>query len=331
MDAILPVTDGSDPDQLTLIFTANRRGDGHEEEEEGDDQSPSIPYNPWGVIFLRTIMFQDVPRMRAGGPSLSNASFKFFFGKTEEEIYHTYYRVGILAPAVVAETRVVTNKSKRTPTYVSFAEAAEPVLFNLAERNHTLPPPAVDSGSDMEVEDEPPEDNMGIDEKISQLYRQFLIDIMNKTPNPKGVQNASYCVLSHGAKLSVTEELFKNPRLPDVWRACQYKIGSVEDFNTAFNHLFPPRGHKTSQQVQGYLQCQYYMKWKEICATANAATTNAIRHEIKKRLNSFFWLPHACQDKLWPTTHISPFVHYPPGSSPNAPAPRILVRREPQI
>lgn len=331
MDAVLPVTDAQDPDQLTLIFPASRRGDGNEEEEDGNgDDGPSVPYNPYGVIFLRPIMLVQVPRMRAGGPGLSEAAFKYLFGKPHEEIVHGYYRVGFLPRQPPARDRVVTNKSTRTVTYIPEPGMAQPILFNFAQMDVTLPPPAFDGGSDLEDEGDNPDEGMGIDETITQLYHQFLIDIMAKSPNPKGARKPSYCVLSADARSSITEDLFKTRRLPEVWRACQYKRAGLGDFRVAFDHLFPRRDHRTGAKVQNYLQCQYYMKWKEICATADAHTVSKVHTEIWNRVSKFIWLPHAMQERIWATNNMPRFMQYPPNSSPYAPAPHILIRKEPE-
>jgi hypothetical protein len=129
-------------------------------------------------------------------------------------------------------------------------------------------------------DEESADEGVGIDKTVTQLYRQFILDMINKSPNPKGVTKPSYCVLEREARLSVKEDVFKSPRLADVWHACQYKVCGKSDFKLAFNHLFFPRGHLTSPKVQNYLQCQYYMKWKEICANADQNTVDEIRSEI---------------------------------------------------
>jgi hypothetical protein len=330
MDAVLPLTDASDPDHLSLIFPASRRGDGLEDEDDEDGDEPTIPYNPYGVIFLRTIVLLQVPRMRAGGPGLSSAAFKFIFSKTEDEIIHQYFRIGIISRDTLQHNPVRSNKCRQTATYIPEPGAVQPVLFNLAQLDLSLPPPAVDGGSDLEDSEESADEGMGIDETITQLFRQFLIDMILKVPNSKG-NSLSYSILADNARLSVTEDFYKNLRLSEVWRTCQYKVGTKSDFKLAFSHLFPPRGHKTKPKVQNYLQSQYYMKWKDICATADAATVDKIRSEIWKRVCRFNWLPHANQDKIWPTKHIKNFKHYPSNCSPIAPAPRILVRRTPDL
>ena len=347
MEAVLPLTDTNDPDQLIIAFHPRRRGEGQEEEESDDeeDSDPALPYHPYGVIFLRRIMLDNVPRMRAGGGYLNPAAFRCIFGDTPEGVEHTYYTVGIIPASSLAGQRVVTNKSKRTPTFI-IAEAgpsrladradgaddmevdqpanlaASTPLFNLAEKGLQLPPPAVDSGSDMEeLSEEQREPEKDIDQTITDLFRQFMTDMMVKVPNPRGSGNPSYCLLDRDARLRASEDLFKNGELSDIWRACQYKVGSREDFNLVLYHLFPPCEHKTGK-VQNYRQCQYYIKWKTICATAKPNTVNTIHLAIKQRIDKFTWLPHACQDKMWPTKALNGFTRYPPDSK--GPAPRIL-------
>jgi hypothetical protein len=328
MNAVLPVTDVQDPDQLTLMFTSNGRQEDAEDEEDEEDWG--LPYNPYGAIFLRTIMLIQVPRMRARGPTLTSTAFKNLFGKTEEEIIHKYYRVGIVPLQAVSSIRTVTNKTRRTTTFFPLPGSIQPDLFKLSAKNLTLPPPAVDGGSDME-DDESADEGVGIDKTVTQLYCQFILDMINKSPNPKGVTKPSYCVLDHEARLSVKEDVFKSPRLADVWRACQYKVCGKSDFKLAFNHLFPPRGHLTSPKVQNYLQCQYYMKWKEICANADLNTVDEIRSEIRKRVFDLVWLPHATQDRMWSTKHLNGFSQYPATSDVTAAAPRILIRQRPEF
>jgi hypothetical protein len=333
MESVLPLTDAQDADHLALIFYS-RRGDGNEEEEDGEDgeELVSVPYLPFGAFFLRRIMVLEVPRMRSGGPMLTAAAFKFIFGRTMVELRHDYLKPGIIPLEVMSANRVVTNKTKRTPMYIPEPGTTQPVLFNLAEKNLALPPPAaVDSGSDWESDEDRGEDSsLGIDETVTQLYRQFIIDMFNKSPNPRGPGKASYCLLSRSDKLTASEDLFKNLHVPDIWRACQFKVGTDDEFSRAFGHLFPEREHETSPNVQGYLQCQYYMKWKDLSSTAPPDTFDAIRRSIKRRVSKFVWLPDAQQDKIWPTTHIAHFQQYPPDSPSNAPAPRLLFRRPPE-
>ena len=153
---------------------------------------------------------------------------------------------------------------------------------------------------------------------------------MQKIPNRRGMNKPPYCVLSSATRHHGTETLFKNPCLPEVWNTCQYMWAENKHYWLAFNHLFPLQEHLMSPKVQNYLQCQYYMKWKQLCANSDALTVTKIRYEIKKRVFKLAWIPHACQDKIWSTKHINGFEQYPFDADVNASAPRILMKRDPE-
>jgi hypothetical protein len=334
MQAILPVTDLVSAESVTLAYPARTRAEEEEEEESdgGDEDAISVPYNPNGMVFLRRIQVGEeinVPRMRVGGPFLTAPAFKFHFGCTLEDLKNKYYTVGIISRQTTAKKRIVTNKTRSTPIYVNFSSEPEPDLFSLAEHGHRLPPPPVDGGSDVESEEEGDGYSGSIDTQVSQMWRQFLIDVAVKTPNPRGATSSSYFTVSKEERLSVGEDLYNNDMLSDMWRACQYKICSKDDWTRAFDHLFPPPGRETSKTVQNYTQCKYFIKWKEIAGTADKSSVDAIRKSIWKKLYALAWIPHACQDKMWPTSQTAPgFTRLP--SESTGPAPRILVKRKPR-
>ncbi|KAF8806698.1 hypothetical protein BYT27DRAFT_7257387 [Phlegmacium glaucopus] len=127
-------------------------------------------------------------------------------------------------------------------------------LFNLAATGHRLPPSVVDDGFDVDEIQEP---QTTIDAEVSQMWRQFLIDMQER--------------------LSVSDGFYQNDKLSDAWRACQWKIGNVQAWKRAFDHLFPPPGHETLPKVQNYTSCRYYLKWKEICLEAENSVAKAIQ------------------------------------------------------
>lgn len=327
MKAVLPVTDGDAIDDLALMYCS--RGGGDDDDDDDDSIHSSLPFNPYGAIFLRCVKLVQVPRMRVGGPGLSSKAFKHLFGRSEDAVVHQYNRVGIMSREQFAERRV-GNKSKRTVTYIPESNAVQPVLFDLERQKLKLPPPAADGGSDLEGDEESAEEDSGIDAVITQLYRQFLIDVMQKVPNPRGMNKRPYCVLDMTARLRATEDLYNNPRLPDVWNACYYMKADIKQYQAAFDHLFPPRDHLTSPKVQNYLQCQYYMKWKQLCASSDSLTVGRIRREIRRRVFKLAWLPHPCQDRIWATKGLKGFTRYPLTSDVDASAPRILMRKDPE-
>lgn len=331
MEAILPLTDLADIDQLLIPF-ARRTGGGprpgeEEEEESGDELDDSMPYFPFGCIFPRRIVLSHgIPRMRVGGRDLNQAAFQYFFGETREIIKYRYNQPGMMPTAELQQIRP-GNKTRRTATHVA-QPGGDAVLFSLEEHGFSLPAPVVDEGSDMDVDDNDNANELSIDQHITQIFNQFIQDIFQKAPNAKGAANPSYCVLNRVARLGATEDLMKHKRLSEIWNAYQYKSASNEDFEAAFRHMFPPKDHVTGK-TQGYRQCTYYLQWKQLCTTTGRNTTDVIRLEIKRRVMNLAWIPHACQDKLWPTSAHRNFTRVPPG--PPKAAPRILVRGLPEM
>ena len=332
MECVLPLLRDRDIDQLLIPFVPRhaRHVLQPEEEEEGEEEENGtglIPYFPFGAIFLWRIMLRPgtAPRMRESHLSLSEAAFKFIFGESLDMVRYTYNQPGIMPASELRQIRP-GNKSKRTATHIPQA-GGDPVLFSFSQHGYSLPPPVVDGGSDMDEEEDNPNPT-GIDEHITQIFNQFIQDIFEKAPNTKGASKPSYCILTRAARLAAKEELLQHKRLSEIWGAYQYKTASKQDLEYAFNHMFPPMNHVTGK-TQGYRQCTYYLQWKEFCSTATAMTVNSVRQEIKKRVMKLAWIPHASQDKLWPTSYKSTFTRVPPG--PPNPAPRILIRGVPEI
>jgi hypothetical protein len=203
----------------------------------------------------------------------------------------------------------------------------------LAEKGHALPPPPVDDGSDNEhgvINGGAAGGN--IDQVTSDLWRQFLIDVANKAPNPRGAAHNSYSKLSHDERCSVGEDYYKNNKLRELWNSCHWKMAEKSEWTRAFDHLFPVDAHVTHSKAQNYQQCLYYMRWKEISGElrgANQRSLDAMRRSLRRRLDTLSWIPDACQDKMWPTTRPanSRFKRYPIDST--GPAPRLLFRVHP--
>jgi hypothetical protein len=338
MRAVLPLTDEDDHLVLAHSPRGGRVGDGNGLDGNASDDeefNASTPYYPYGAIFLRRMMAGPsddipVPRMRRGGPFLPPSEFEYLFKATEQEIRHKYFIVGVV-PRASKNSHRPSNRAKCTPTYVTQPGDPEPILFDLAERGYELPPPPVDNGSDDGVD--PGDRGFGsgdIDQDCTRLWRQFLVDVINKAPNPRQAGLKSYCKLTGGQRREAQEELYMNTDLSQVWNACQWRVAESTEWSRAFGHLFPPVGHETPGNVQNYHQCQYYRYWQEILVLNPRDSVEAIRQSFKTRVLSLGWIPDAAQDKMWPTKQYPErFNRYPPGTT--GPAPRILLRAMPML
>ncbi|KAJ3924830.1 MAG: hypothetical protein NXY57DRAFT_1044611 [Lentinula lateritia] len=317
MTTVLPLTDSLDPDPNTVLFLSQ------------EEEFAELPYNPFGVIFLRCISLKvPVPRMRHNPEVfLLPNSFQYLFNATQDEIRHKYHSIGVVPRHVEAQRRIVTNKTRRTKRFIPVDEILPGSQFNLESRGYALPPPPADDGSDKECENE---EEGNLDAKLTSIWFQFLLDMADRSPAPKRSSSASYLKLTSAQRQHAGEELYMNLKLSDVWTAVRWKLGTPSEFQTAFGNLFPEKDHETQPKVQNYTQCRYYMEWKTICASGDAKTITAARQELWRKVLRLQWIPQAASDKMWNTQQPKrqdASVRFPPDSE--GPAPRILCRRKP--
>ncbi|KAG6864738.1 hypothetical protein C0991_007445 [Blastosporella zonata] len=290
-----------------------------------------IPHNPYGCVFFRRLHLGEVARLRIGGPVLTRPSFKFWFGVTIEELTDKLVRTGIVDKDIVRATRSTTNK-RAIPLYHNWNPEPEADLFAIGRPGQLVPPPAFDDGSDVDDAGTPPPPAQTVNTVISELWRQFCVDILSKSPNPQGNTKASYLKLNDVARRRGGEEVFQNFVLSDTFRCVSYKFAPEADWRRAFKWFFPPRGYRISSSVQNYPSCPYFTRWMEFANNqANSKKTVVeVREALWLRLFSWDWIPDAQQDKMWPTTCTNnpDYTRAPPSFKANGkpnPAPRVLL------
>ncbi|KAF8889789.1 hypothetical protein BD779DRAFT_1438914 [Infundibulicybe gibba] len=332
-DLVASILPHAGPDDHEDLYTFGRHRPAHENEDgsDSDDQDdsedaqarPSVPY---GAVFFRALSLPDVsavPRLKSGR-TVNDETLRHYFGKTLSELRRRINPIGILTRDEEARYRIPTSK-KLTPTYVNLTGEPRPNVFSLERQGYSLPPEPVDFGSDLEGDAcvEAPSDSL--DERLSQIWRQFLIDIVAKSPNPHGAGKPSYCRISVGARTEVGEDVYKNETLSDIWRACRYKIAKDTEWETAFGHLWPPKHSVTSAKAQNYRLCSYFISYKELIASVDDNLANVMRSHIRAKVNRLYWIPHATSDKIWNTSRTpSGFTTLPQGHA--GAAPRLLVK-----
>lgn len=212
-----------------------------------------------------------------------------------------------------------------------WAEDPEPDLFALGARGLVLPPPTVDNGSDIEDWDSPPPEEPAttIDSFLSQLWRQFIIDITGKSPNQRGVGKRSYLRLNGPNAQELKENLYQNLAFSQIFRKVAYRAGNRNDWERAFKWLFPQRGFRASGAIQNYLQCPYFKQWIKFLEERKNSDelVTSTRHVLWRRLRGLKWIPDAQQDKIWPTKVVNGFTHWPtPTGDKLSPAVHVLLK-----
>ncbi len=204
MKLVLPHVEREGADPNTLAFHART------DYEDSEDVSHTLPYNPYGLVFFANLKVEGVPvprfrRINGVFHMLADFAFKYYFDNDYETVINTIFPVGInrLTRAQVPVNRVMGNRAQMTSAPFQPENEPQQLLFELAAQGYQLPPPAIDNGSDMDVDSEVEEDNQAdesIDEVLTKIWRCFLCDLLKKSPNPKSAQLASYCCLTKIAR-----------------------------------------------------------------------------------------------------------------------------------
>lgn len=156
------------------------------------------------------------------------------------------------------------------------------MLFDLTHRGYKLPEPIVDEGSDQdmgsnnEIQIQDSDDDEDIDSKLSKLWRQFLVDLTAKAPNPKNASSPLYCKLGAEEHLMVNNDTHKNSKLSDYWADCQWKIATKSEWTLIFDHLQPPKNKVLNGSVQNYNSTAYYLEWTALTSNSDIQTVTAM-------------------------------------------------------
>ena len=185
--------------------------------------------------------------------------------------------------------------------------------------------PSQDEGSDLEDEDEDGRDQGDVDRRLTTLWLQFIQDVTQKVPNRKGSHREGYCRLSAEEREVSNEGLYKNLHLSHFFNDCQWRVGSEDDWNTVFNHLFP-LGDKPAS-VQNYRQTIYFGMWQKMKGDAeDKETLDTIRKALKSKFSTLLWFPSAEAGRIWVTRLHAGYKKF---VNVGQPAPWVLCRREP--
>ncbi|KAI6111421.1 hypothetical protein F5141DRAFT_1003861 [Pisolithus sp. B1] len=326
--AVLPHTDHPP----THLFSDAGLGSDDEGTEDDDDDEETGPWLPCGAVFFRDIVLppeSSVPRMKQGR-AISGRAIRYLFNAYYQDIQHLLNPVGILSKADIPDSRIPTQKGM-TATRVDISDD-EVTSFNLAERGYALPPPQMDMGDDVDLGDAAnlnDDPQATLDGKLTTMWRQFLIDVIQKAPNPKGLLNRSYCLVLEKDRLCARENFYQNQKLSDVWRVCQYKMADETLWMNTFARFWPPKGHLLAPSAQNYKSCRYYNDWKRFVSEVPPELANVSRKEIKRKFDTLYWIPAASCDKMWNTNKKRGFTALPDGYSGNAPQLLIKGARKP--
>ncbi|PPQ87150.1 hypothetical protein CVT26_008704, partial [Gymnopilus dilepis] len=271
-----------------------------------------------GMVFLRRICCGEknpVPRLVNSGATLHPKAFKYFFGGDKDIVMQDLVSDEVARPS---NPDRVSNKKKHTPIYFDHAEddaeqdAPPTLLFHLRNQGFQLLPKVSDEGEDVQGDDDFTTDDLckdDIDEALTEVYHQFILDITSKAPNEHGAGNPSYLSLDVNARRHVTEKTYMEQNLACYFRDCQWKIASKLEWTEIFDRLWPRKGFTlTANNIQNFRQSRYYCYWRAMLKRSQESTANRMRVELKKKFDDFYFMPWAHSDRIWKSRYKGSFT-----------------------
>ena len=201
-------------------------------------------------------------------------------------------------------------------------------MFNLRDQGFNLLPKLADEGEDVEGDNDFSADDIckdDIDEALTEVYHQFILDITSKAPNESGAGNPSYLSLDAKARRHVTEQTYMERNLACYFRDCQWKIASKSEWADIFNRLWPPKGFTlTATYVQNFKQARYYRYWRAMLNRSQELTANRMRAELKKKFDDFYFMPWVQSDRIWKSVYRGSFTKSS-GTNPKKACPLVAI------
>lgn len=331
MKAALPLASPDNPHLMRDEFVLYRKARPMSDNAARGETDETVPCAPYGLIFLRTIRLGEeypIPRFAAGGlrPFLSPKAFKYIFNDTYEQV-----RLNLLSPAIARPRN--PNRTKNRARGVKFIPPPPgppvPPLFEFADADQRIGLPVHDVGSAAsEDEDIILGANLGLDHRLTEWWRAFLIEILQLSPNRREAHKGPYIKLTDEQRQNATVEVFQEQRLSKIFDDCAWSVVNTAEWKVNFDRLWPPKEYQLNGKAQGFNRASWYINWFHFRQSPDVSneTVELARNQIWQLFKNLYWMPKAESDRLWRTGNKPGFTKSS-GVDIEQPAPLIYVHR----
>jgi hypothetical protein len=301
---------------------------------DSDDDEHSgtmVPYVPYGMIFPGSLSLFSCPTV---GKPLHSNYLLMLLNRPIDEIQDRLI-TNVVSDVDMLSSGMTSNKMRNTREIESSSEMTEP-LFRLEHLGITIDTGSSREGdlSDFVSSNELLSwENCGVDELVTKLWLQAMADVASKAPNQHGNRVKSYLKLTSDERLAIGEDLFKTRCMSDYWTRVRWEPAGRDDWENAFNLLFPDINFEIPQSAQNWTQCIYFRRWRRIVASNHYDIVDAIRKALRDRFNTLTYFPKVSRDRMWNTSARRPSIAMPatpprPGKPDDLglPGPRLLFR-----
>ena len=307
MAATLPTT--CTPGQSCLIFPIPSQPS-----EREDDAG--TPHMPGGMVFIRNIVTlpaTSVPRMMIfdDGRTINGASWEGLTGLSSVQFKMLIHIPGVMTQEHIHPQRVPVRKGGGPSA--RHGPIPHPDIFQ------GLPP--IVARRDFDVGDDLPAIEHRLPrtdwpQLLTDLWNDFLHEILQYSPNPKGITAPSYLRMTALERMQASEEVYCKTNLKELFFAVQYRITTSTQWRVTFTHMWPDKGDVLVFSAQKYAKCSYYVEWKRITSELDQVNVTKLRKALFERFDRLYWVPSAKGDRLWDTRGGNGWIRCPPGNGP---------------
>jgi len=289
------------------------------------DTVSRYPVNPYGIFFIARIQCDNgkvpVPRLSNELRLDQDTLDVLLKGGAWARVMDKLRPVVVRAAAVPNRVTTKTSVTRSIPTV-----APDAVLTRLEARGHALNPIMVDDGSDLDSDDDMrPEllgGGVGLDRELTTLFKQFLVDLLFKIPNPTESTGFLYCALDATARMAAADTIFQEPNLAVLFNHVQVKQASVKEWNDVFACLWPSTSIVLPKCAQGY--GSWLSSWMVLLGHLEPDTAKAARTELRRLFNDLRWMVAATTTRVWDSHAMASYTKLTIGHQYPS-APRIIL------
>jgi hypothetical protein len=289
-----------------------------QDDMEGQEMPPGIPYNPYGLFFFRDILLDDCPRLpRVDTRPVDIEALPILLGRSKQ-LWAQISRE-IFSPIPITNSKRVQNRMKmtiRVPVPSDDEEESDVIMIDSEDDRHTVAlrrGKAAPSAFHLEEEghrigplpgaynrfDDELEDDLGrINEAAAQIWAQFLVDLVHKSPNPKVAGRTSYLKLTAEERVNVTLSFYQTTQLRRIFTEVRLEKATANSWMTSFNNFFPIDGKK-GHRMEGYKGMAYFQRYCELVQRISQEAQNSLRAKYRVLFDQMYWVPKNAADKVW--------------------------------
>jgi hypothetical protein len=134
--------------------------------------------------------------------------------------------------------------------------------------------------------------------RITKIYEQFFLDIIEEAPNRKSVQDGSYLSIPACMRNELAwPELLQTADL--LFTKVQYRVCTDAQWTMHFNRFFPTSIETAKRQNFG--RCTYHADYMALCSVITKKSLLRAPRVLRVEFDKLAWVPFTQSDHMWTT------------------------------